>query len=260
MRMEKVKSRAGLAGRLRHNTREHLAPNIDPDRVQDNLLIGGTANNVMKDFSGRLPEAVRKNAVLAVEVLMTASRDFSGDWKKYLDDCDKWAAGVFGKENVLSIAHHLDETTPHTQIIVMPIKDGKLNAKHFIGGTRDRMAELQNDFHKRVGQPAGLDRGKPRSETRARHTPHTLAGSAAELEKKKKILEAAINETKINPVEIREMKNRLANLDSQTPDSLRSYASMLETKGFKTVGEYRKAVEARQEKQQQQKNIRSFSH
>jgi hypothetical protein len=44
------------------------------------------------------------------------------------------------------------------------------------------MAELQEDFYKQVGWPVGLMRGQSREETRARHTPHTLAAKADQLE------------------------------------------------------------------------------
>jgi hypothetical protein len=214
----------------------------------------------MNRYHEKLPEKVRKNAVLAVELVMTASPEFSGDWDQYLKNCDQWAGELFGKENLLHIAHHKDEKTPHTHIIFMPMKDGKLNAKHFIGGSRDRMAELQDDFFQKVGRPAGLERGQSRAETRARHTPHTLAAAAAEVEEEKEKLVAVSKEVikthGMHPVEIRDMKARLARLDSQTPSSLRSWASTIEAKGFATVGDYRKAVEERQQQQTQKRGIK----
>jgi len=268
MRMAKVKSRAGLVGRLKHNTREFLTPNVDHGRSGQNWVSAGDAVEVMARYSQLLPDKVRKNAVHAVELVMTASPDFSGSWEDYLKNCDRWACRLFGKENLLHVAHHFDETTPHTQIIFMPLKDGKLNAKHFIGGTRDRMSELQDDFYQKVGYPAGLERGVSKSKTRARHTPHTLAGKAALLEKREEELDNKFNEAveketklisstkilmqvqKLHPVEIKKMQDRLQNLDNQTPDSLQQFARMIQAKGFKTVGEYRKAQEARQDREQ----------
>jgi hypothetical protein len=186
MRMAKVKSRAGLVGRLKHNTREYHAPNVDESRSGQNWSDGGSVSAVMARYQQLLPGKVRANAVHAIELVMTASPDSVKDWKKYLADCDKWAKDLFGAGNVLHVAHHLDETTPHTQILVMPLKDGKLNAKHYIGGSRDRMTELQNDFHEKVGRTHGLERGNSRSETRSRHTPHTLEARAALLENREK--------------------------------------------------------------------------
>jgi len=198
LRMEKKKSTRDVVMTLQHNTRERMPPNADPEKTKLNQTYGGGSLEVMNRYHERLPEKVRKNAVLAVELVMTASPDFSGSWKEYLDACDKWALELFeGKKNLLHVAHHLDESTPHTHILFTPIKDEKLNAKFFIGGSRDRMSELQDDFYEKVGKKFGLERGKPREETRARHTPHTLAGKAAELESREAELgkkEAALGE------------------------------------------------------------------
>ena len=263
MRMEKIKSAGGLRRAAMHNTRERPPLNADPLRRDLNWAQGGSVDEVMKNYQGRLPEKVRKNAVHAVELVMTASSDFQGDWREYLKACGRWAEGLFGKENVLSVAHHLDEKTPHAQMLVMPLKDGKLNAKHFIGGSRDRMAELQDDFYEQVGWPNGLARGQSRAETKARHTPHTLAAEAAKLEERKKTVNAIAAEveamSEMSVLEIREMKRRLASWDQQTPSSLRQYAGLLEGEGYSTVGDRRRAMEARREKKQQQNKSRGFS-
>jgi hypothetical protein len=259
MRMAKVKSRAGLVGRLKHNTREFLTPNVDHDRSERNWTSGGDASAVMARYSQMLPDKVRKNAVHAVELLMTASPDGSRNWKQYLTDCDKWAADLFGKENVLSIAHHFDETTPHTQILVMPLKDGKLNAKHFIGGSRDRMTELQDDFFQKVGKAYGLERGKPRAETKARHTPHTLAGKAAELDEREKKLagrevkfkEAADDFKRLmgmKPADVRELQNRLSDWENQTAAGLVAIANNLRSRGFRNTAELKQDEKNRQQR------------
>jgi hypothetical protein len=294
MRMEKIRSAGSLRRAAMHNTRERPPLNADPLRREENWVQGGSVDEVMKTYQEKLPDKVRKNAVHAVELVMTASADFQGDWHDYLKDCTKWTERLFGKENVLSVAYHFDERTPHAQILVMPLKDGKLNAKHFIGGSRDRMAELQDDFYKEVGWPAGLMRGQSRAETKARHTHHNLTNleqwqkvlserdamlsenisankdlslklnaAAAELEEQKKKINAVSAEvmaiSKMSPPEITEMKRRLATWDQQTPASLRQYAGTLEREGYSTVGDRRKAIEAQQEKKQQQKNSRGFS-
>ena len=41
---------------------------------------------------------------------------------------------------------------------MVPLKDGKLNAKHFTGGKKV-LSQLQTDFAKDVGQRHGLERG-----------------------------------------------------------------------------------------------------
>jgi hypothetical protein len=258
MRMEKVKNKAGLTGRLRHNTRERVTPNIDTKKTFKNWVDGGSVSQVMKRYSQMLPDKIRKNAVVAVEVMMTASPDFKGDWEQYLKNCDQWAAELFGKENVLSIAHHFDETTPHTHILVMPLKDKKLNAKHFIGGSRDRMTELQSDVFEKVGYQAGLDRGQLRSETRARHARHTLAGKAEELVKKEKLF----NEIYKHPAtEIKRAISVFEELKTKTPYDFRKLADNIQKKDCLNWGEYREKMQheldkGKKKKQQQKKSVK----
>lgn len=185
MRMDKKKSSRDVVMTIQHNTRERMPDNADPEKSKKNWVYGGNTLETIARFGELTPDKIRSNAVQAVELVMTASPEFSGPWadKKaadgtvtvgYLNACDKWAKEIFGKENLLHVAHHWDETTPHTHIVFVPLKDGKLNAKSYIGGHRNRMKELQEDFYQKVGKPFGLDRGKPREETRAKHTHHKM--------------------------------------------------------------------------------------
>ena len=189
MRMEKIKSAGSLRRALEHNSRDRQPLNADPEKAKENSPCMGTEAAMLR-YRNLKPDKVRKNAVHAVEVVMTASAEFKGDWNKYLDACDTWATNLFGIENVLHVAHHRDEQTPHTHIVFLPLKDGKLNAKHFIGGSKDRMTELQDDFYEKVGKRFELERGRPKQVTKARHRPHTLEFKAKDLEAKEKALGA----------------------------------------------------------------------
>jgi hypothetical protein len=180
MRMKKIKSRVSLTYAAEHNSRWRIPPNADPEKLDQNWMsMRGTPTQMvvetMSRYAERLPEKVRKNAVHAIEVVCTASPTFKGAWDSYLADADRWVKDLFGADSVLHIAHHMDETTPHTHILVMPLLDGRLNAKHYTGGVRTRMAELQTDFFEKVGKKHDLERGVSRAETKARHTPSSLA-------------------------------------------------------------------------------------
>ena len=61
---------------------------------------------------------------------------------------------------MISTSIHRDETTPHLVAYVVPIDEitGNLNAKKFIGGTRNVLSEMQTNFAKTVSD-LGLDRG-----------------------------------------------------------------------------------------------------
>lgn len=61
----------------------------------------------------------------------------------------KWAEIEFGKENVVSIELHLDESTPHVHLIVTPIFAGKLQAKKILDGAKS-LAMLRASCHRSV--------------------------------------------------------------------------------------------------------------
>jgi hypothetical protein len=193
LRIEKKKSKRDVIMTLDHNTRERTPPNAEPGQTGLNWTFGGSTQEALIRFNERLPEKVRSNAVLAIELVMTASPEMKANWTKYLNACDRWATDTFGAGNLIHIAHHRDEKTPHTHVIIQPLFEGKLNARHFIGGSRDRLAELQEDFYQKVGSQFELERGRSREETRARHTHHRMT----DIEDREKKLEEAEAKIKI---------------------------------------------------------------
>lgn len=189
MRMKKIKSAAALVGSLKHDTREWMPKNADPKRLSENDYTASTEQALSK-YTHLLPEKVRKNAVHAVEIVLTASPEWfdSASEKKVHEfgmRSRKWLHEVFGKENELLCALHKDEKTPHFHAVFMPLVDGNLNAKSLIGGSRNRMRELQDDFYAKVGQPLGMTRGV-RNEA-VRHTePKEYARLLAGVERREK--------------------------------------------------------------------------
>jgi len=264
MRMAKIKDHRGVTMALQHNTRERFPENADPNLTKKNQTYGGSTAESLCRFEEILPGKIRKNAVLAVELVMTASPDFGsspahGNMGDYLTACDNWALKTFGidlnKKDIrpaIHVAHHYDEKTPHTHILIVPMKDGKLNASHFIGGSRQRMAELQEDFYQTVGKRFGLDRGRSRKETRARHTHHRLA-DLDDREKKISEAENLIKKAiKVTPSEIQSLRTYKANWEKTTPAGLRVIAGDIERSGAATVGEYSQQREAVRKQDQQQ--------
>ena len=75
---------------LQHNNRERMPKNADPQMSGKNLCYGGTTGECMVRFDGLMPKKVRANAVRAIELVMTASPDFSGHWGEYLRACHDW--------------------------------------------------------------------------------------------------------------------------------------------------------------------------
>ena len=189
LRTKKLKTNANVGASVSHCLRTRDTPNADEERTKDNWNCWkGSPEEVqkiaMKKYRNLLPDKVRKNGVRAVELMMTASPEAFQKMNavEYLNTCHNWARDKFGQENVFLISHHLDETTPHVSMYIVPIDDkGKLNCRHFLGG-KDKMIELQDDFFKTVHEKfQHLERGERGS--KARHQSiQTWYGKAERLE------------------------------------------------------------------------------
>lgn len=186
-RIEKLKSSGNIGGLNSHLTRTMEVPNCDKELSWLNHREVGS-NDLNLDIQKRLEAAKiipRKNAVLAVEHLLTASPEYfklnkvqregkkpnlTGnvqDYNVFKSNAIEWLNERYGKENVVNITVHLDETTPHIHAIVVPIDSkGKLNARSFFGG-RDKMREMQDSYANKM-KPLGLVRGVEGS--KAQHT------------------------------------------------------------------------------------------
>ncbi|SQL71980.1 Plasmid recombination enzyme [Escherichia coli] len=110
-----------------------------------------------------LPEKRRKDAVLAVEYVMTASPEW---WKEatprqqaeFFAHSEQWLEKKYGKDRVVAAVVHRDEATPHLSAFVVPLtQDGRLSAKEFIGG-RSKMRDDQSTYAESV-KKLGLERG-----------------------------------------------------------------------------------------------------
>lgn len=162
LRTAKLKEIGHIAGSLSHTFRTRETPNADQSRAHLNENSGPeTPEAILNAIKDRLPEKVRANGVRCIEYFIGGSPDhFRGDdGAKYFEDARAWLIDRHGAENVISTHVHRDETTPHMVAYVVPITpDGKLSARHFLGGP-DAMRQLQTDFAQEVGQKHGLERG-----------------------------------------------------------------------------------------------------
>lgn len=176
LRVAKLKSRASLVRTAQHHTRERSPENADPERTKYNWGDRSTAT-VIQRYEAKLPAKVRKNAVHAVEFVVSASPEALAAMGKeqrraYFEEAMAWCADrMGGPANLLCWSLHQDELTPHLHLVMMPLKDGKLNARAYIGGHRDTLREMQTSFAEEVGKPFGLERGRPKTLTNNQHHP-----------------------------------------------------------------------------------------
>lgn len=180
LRFEKIKDRAHLAAAVGHQSRSRETPNADPEKTPLNAWLKGRPDQGVEGVYERIGDRkVRKNAVLAVECLLTASPEyFRPGMSKYgeyeegpVQDFNiramSWLRDTFGEQNIISAVCHLDEATPHIHAVIVPIdsKD-KLNSSAFIDGKKS-LSDLQTTFANTM-KPLGLKRGVEGS--KATHT------------------------------------------------------------------------------------------
>jgi hypothetical protein len=164
-RMQKLKSAVGVVRSLKHAFREQDTPNADPALKSTNTHIRAkTASEALGRFNELIPSKVRKNAVYALEFMFTASPEVMAGLTKHQQDQYfkkglQWLQKRFGAENLFYAGVHRDETTPHCYAYVVPLKDGKLNARHYVGGTKHVLSDMQTDFAEDVGKEFGFERG-----------------------------------------------------------------------------------------------------
>lgn len=173
--MMKIKSGA-VGGIQSHNNREHepkTNPDVDMSRSEDNydLIPCDNYKRSIKEKLSNLVEssrAVRKDAVVVCNFIVTSDNETmdalgADRQREFFQDSVKWFSDRYGADRVLNATVHMDETTPHLHIGVMPItQDGRLSAKAIF--TKTEMKALQTEFARDVGEKYGLERGVEGSE------------------------------------------------------------------------------------------------
>lgn len=171
LRVAKIKTKGHLGAALAHNFRERHTANADAARQGDNTVLKGPGNghDVIGAWEARAPEKIRKNAVHALEYFVGASPEKMAAMNRsqqdaYFRKALDWFEAKHGAGNVLSAVIHRDETTPHLQLLVIPLDArGKLNARELVGG-KATLSKMQTDFAREVGKDFDLERGRERSQ------------------------------------------------------------------------------------------------
>ncbi len=168
LRVAKLKTQGEIGALGKHNERTRDTPNADEERLQENVRLAGTGD-WCADAQRRLDDAptIRSNAVLAMEHVMTASREFytqgtpaeqAARLSEWTERSMAWLRETYGDKNVVSSVLHRDEITPHIQALVVPIDErGRLNAHAFTDG-RAMLARMQDSYAAAV-RDLGLERG-----------------------------------------------------------------------------------------------------
>ena len=208
LRTAKHKSARSVGGMGRHMNRTRETPNADPERRSTNATYTPAdgwvrwseraPRNLSEQLGERLADfkqrggKLRTDSVLAVELMLSASPEWfkqasREQTQEWLRRNVQWIEDVFGRNNVLQVALHLDETTPHLHAFLVPevemietrgrkpkagtpasVKAPKpaLAASHWLDG-RAKLGDLQDSYAAAMA-PLGLERGLKGSGARHR--------------------------------------------------------------------------------------------
>ena len=155
-----------------------LNANSEVDNIR---FVGEGDNRPLKEaVIERIGEqTIRKNAVLAVEILLTASPEYfrpeepsrAGYYElekleEWQQQVRSWLDNEYG-DRIVRAELHLDESTPHVHAYLVPLDErGKLNCRGIFGG-REKMSRFQDSYAAAMS-PLGLERGVKGS--KAKHT------------------------------------------------------------------------------------------
>lgn len=174
-----AKQKGGSVGASgHHNDRTRETPNADHEKTERNRVLVGDERNVQELVREVIEEhggKPRSDSVECVEMVLTASPEHFLDEdeeereKKIERFAEKALEFLKDERNCgvcVKAVLHLDERTPHVHAHKVPIDpEGKLNAKHYLGG-REKLRELQDRYAAAMA-PLGLERGREGS--RATH-------------------------------------------------------------------------------------------
>lgn len=243
-RMEKMKS-GNLVGIGNHNqrkTKNHSNKDIDKTRSKLNYDLLNRTENYKTDIENFINEnkstqrVVRKDAVLINEWIITSDQVFfknlnTDEREKFFISSKDYFAEKFGDENIRYAKVHLDETTPHMHLGIVPFdKENKLSAKRVFN--RQALREVQEELPNYL-QELGfeIERGRKGSERKNLTIPEFK-----EMKERQKELEA---ENELIESEIKKNENELLNYiqEMKVETSIDNVKFIRETKEVFVKGE-----------------------
>lgn len=214
-RMAKMKAE-NLTGIQRHNQREtdnHSNPDIDIQRSHLNYDLVNVQSVNYRDHIRQIIDsqkisnrAVRKDAVLVDEWLITSDYSFFQsltDSKKYFEDSLTYFSERCGAENIAYATVHLDETTPHMHLGIVPMVEGRLSSKQVFN--RQALKEIQEELPNYLKERGHIiERGIKGSERK-----HLTVPEFKENQKEIKKMVSKVNELKDEVSTLQETQEQL---------------------------------------------------
>ena len=250
MRAKKLANMGSVAASMQHCFRERETHNADQERTPDNQhLVAKSTDEGMGKLRALLPEKRRKDAVLVVEYVMTASPEWFDkstpeQEKTFFQRSLQWLADKYGADRIVTASIHRDEATPHLSAFVVPLtQDKRLSAKEFIGSREKRRAD-QTSYAGCVAD-LGLERGLEGSKA----THQTIQQHYAAVQR------GVMPKATISPksVEPRVLRKGLFSSDVETPEAVAERLTKAVNEGFAgTIATASTALQERRRAKQMQ--------
>ncbi len=158
----------------RDETYQASNPQIDKTRTGGNYHIVKRQRSYTPFINDKiealdLPTKVRKDAVLMCSFVVGSDGAFFKnlslqEQRQFFMDCTRFFAERYGEGNIISAIVHMDETTPHLHLNLIPIASSRLCAKKLFD--RKALTALQTDLYREVGAKWNLQRGKEGSQAK----------------------------------------------------------------------------------------------
>lgn len=144
------RARAGTFDRSNIDaTRTHLNYNLAPCDVK------GEVRTAMAEHEHMAGRAVRSDANVLFDWVVTLPQDCPPESaREFFSGVLEFIQGRYGADNVLGAYVHMDETTPHVHVPVLPMIDGKLQASKMIN--RNDLMRFHGDLGKFVDDRLGF--------------------------------------------------------------------------------------------------------
>ena len=114
--------------------------------------------------------AIRKDAVLCDEWIITSDKAFfeklsPGETRSFFEAAKDYFAENYGEQNIAYASVHMDESTPHMHLGIVPMRDGKLSSKAMFD--REELKKIQDELPQYLNEQGfELERGARNSEAK----------------------------------------------------------------------------------------------
>lgn len=116
----------------------------------------GVANLARSLMTQHEVKKLRKDAVRAVEVILSLSLNHGIDDTAFFMDSMHWFAQRFGGlENLLTADIHRDESHDHVHMLFMPLVDGRMLGSQMVGG-RSKIKSCKLSFNEEICSQHGV--------------------------------------------------------------------------------------------------------